>query len=286
MVITKYLILYNMKKFLLIVVFLFIACGAVMAQAQAFKYQAIARGSNGALMVNTTLNIRLTILGGSPTGTVDYQETQSVTTDAYGLFSMEVGSGTPTSGTYAGINWGLNQKYIETEINLGAGYIVMGTSKLLSVPYAIYAFNPGGPKGTTGATGATGAQGIQGITGAMGATGINGTTGANGTNGTNGVTGATGAAGTNGTNGITGATGATGSQGIIGANGATGANRRTRHYRYYRPNWCNRIARHSGYNRRYRSNGCTRHYRGQWRYWCARYSGCNRRYRSNGCTRY
>ena len=69
-----------MKKVLLtIIVSLFITCGTVMAQSQAFKYQAVARGSNGALLVNTQLGVRLSILAGSATGTVEYQETQTST---------------------------------------------------------------------------------------------------------------------------------------------------------------------------------------------------------------
>jgi hypothetical protein len=161
-----------MKKLLLLLMLSFFAIsGRVMAQSQAFKYQAIVRGSNGALLTNKQINIRLSILSGSPTGAIEYQETQTVTTDAYGLFAIEVGSGDVTQGSYAGIKWAAGQIYIQTEVDLGSGYVLLGASKLLSVPYAIYSFNPGGAKG---ATGATGAQGLQGVTGAEGPQGIQG----------------------------------------------------------------------------------------------------------------
>jgi hypothetical protein len=225
-----------MKKHLLfLIVFVLLAGGSAMAQSQAFKYQAVARGQNGALLTNTALTIRLSILTGSASGSVEYQETQSVTTDAYGLFAIEVGSGTPTSGTYANINWAANQKYIETEVNLGSGFVVMGTSKLLSVPYAIYAFNatagskgvtgatgPQGPAGANGTNGAPGAQGLPGPVGPVGPMGAQGIAGANGTNGATGPTGAQGIQGVAGLQGNTGATGAVGPQGFTGNTGAQG----------------------------------------------------------------
>ncbi|WP_295654261.1 hypothetical protein [uncultured Mucilaginibacter sp.] len=152
------------KKLLILLISVFALCGTAMAQSTAFKYQAIARSVNGGLLTNTPLNIRLSIRTGTPGGTVEYQETQSTTTDQFGLFSIEVGSGTPTVGTFANVNWTSAQKYIQTEVDLGSGYVVMGVSKLLSVPYAIFSFNPGNP-GKTGATGANGATGATGATG-------------------------------------------------------------------------------------------------------------------------
>jgi hypothetical protein len=125
-----------MKKilFLLVVAFLAITTTA-LAQPKAFKYQAVARGSNGALLVNTSVTVRISIRTGSATGTIEYQETQSVTTNQYGLFAIDFGSGTPTINTFAAINWSsAAQKYMQTEVNLGAGFIDLGASKLLSVP--------------------------------------------------------------------------------------------------------------------------------------------------------
>ncbi len=104
----------------------------------------------------------------------------------------------------------------------------MGTSQLISVPYALFAANS--PQGSTGATGAQGPQGPtgpggtgpQGPVGAQGLQGVPGAVGATGPAGTNGVTGATGAAGATGAQGPTGPTGAVGATGNDGAIGATG----------------------------------------------------------------
>ena len=175
-----------MKKLLLLLTLSFFAISeTVMAQSQTFKYQAIVRGSNGALLTNKQINIRLSILSGSATGAIEYQETQTVITDAYGLFSIEVGGGDVTQGSYSGIKWATSQKYIQTEVDLGSGYVLLGASKLLSVPYAIYAFNPGGAKGATGPTGPQGIQGPQGVQGIQGIPGSQGIQGQPGPRGSN-----------------------------------------------------------------------------------------------------
>ena len=215
----------------------------------AIPYQAAARNSSGNLIASQNISLRFTLHDGTSTGSVVYQETQSVTTNVLGLFSVNIGQGIPVSGNFTTINWGSGAKFTQVEMDAAGGnsYIDMGTQQMMSVPYALYAAhsNDAGPAGATGATGANGtdgtngAQGIQGIAGATGAngtngligvTGANGIDGTNGTNGTNGaqgpigLTGATGANGTNGTNGLIGATGEQGTQGLTGATGTNGTN--------------------------------------------------------------
>jgi hypothetical protein len=220
-----------MKKHLL--TFLLVVLGITLyAQApQKFNYQAIARDNAGSEIAGQAVGIRISILDGGPSGTLVYQETQTKTTNNYGLFTLSIGSGTVVSGTFASIAWGSGDKYIKTEIDPtgGTNYTVAGNSQLLSVPYALYANQaasgsqgPAGPAGPTGANGAAGAQGPAGPAGPTGAgvTGPQGPTGPGG--GATGPTGPTGAAGTNGTNGVAGPTGANGATGAAGATGVAG----------------------------------------------------------------
>jgi len=204
------------------------------AQApQAFKYQAVARNAVGNELINTAINVRASIRDISATGTILYQETFSVTTNMLGLFSINIGQGTIVTGLFTTIPWSTGSKYIQQEVDFGSGYQNMGTSELLSVPYALYSANGTtgpigltGPAGTNGATGAIGPIGLTGASGTNGATGATGLPGTNGTNGTNGATGAIGPiglTGASGTNGATGATGLPGTNGTNGTNGATGA---------------------------------------------------------------
>lgn len=153
------------------------------AQApQAFPYQAVARDNAGNLLSNQAIALRFSILNTSSTGTVVYQEKQNVTTNSLGLFNVNIGQGTVLSGTFSTINWGSGSKFIKVELDPAGGntFTVMGTTQLLSVPYAMYANVPG----VAGPQGPQGIQGIQGVTGATGAQGPAGTNGTNGTNGT------------------------------------------------------------------------------------------------------
>ncbi len=93
-------------------------------------------------MVTTTVTVRATILDGSPTPSVAvYQETHTTTSNQFGLINLEIGKGVVVSGTFSAIAWGSGNKWIEIEADFGggAGYISMGTSQLLSVPYALNA---------------------------------------------------------------------------------------------------------------------------------------------------
>ncbi len=213
-----------MQKYTLaLAAFLVFIATAVQAQIpQKINYQAVVRNVSGQpLAVGSTIAVRFQIHELSPTGAVVFQETDSAVTNQFGLIALFIGS----NGNLSGVNWGSGAKYLQVEVDINGGlnFTDMGTSQLLSVPYALYAANAGG--GTTGATGAQGAtgpagtNGTNGATGATGPAGINGVTGATGTNGTNGVTGATGA---DGNTGATGLTGATGSNGVTGTTGATG----------------------------------------------------------------
>lgn len=130
-----------MKKLILT---LSIACvvATVMAQApQKFSYQGVARDNAGNTLVNQNIGLQLTIHRGSPTGLIEYRETQASTTNAFGLFNIQVGGGTVVQGEMLTINWGGDDHYLQVEMDAtgGTSYQDMGTSQLLSVPYALYA---------------------------------------------------------------------------------------------------------------------------------------------------
>ncbi len=241
-----------MKKIYSILAGLLLTASVWAQSPQKMSYQAVIRNSSSALITSTLVGMKISILQGSTIGAVAYSETQSPSTNANGLVSLEIGTGTVVTGTFSSINWATGPYFIKTETDPigGTNYTISGTNELMSVPYALFSANGTGATGATGLTGAagsngtngaigatglsgntgaTGAQGIQGLTGstgavgATGAQGIQGLTGAVGTNGAQGATGLTGSAGSNGTNGINGSIGATGATGLTGADGATGA---------------------------------------------------------------
>jgi len=181
--------------------------GVLWAQApQGISYQAIVRNNNNLPLADTTVSIKINILQNAPTGTSVYSEVHTPTTDGLGVISIRVGQGTPVSGTFIAINWDAGPYYINTQVDFGVGYRDMGTSRMMSVPYALYAENSGNP-GNTGPTGATGARGATGPAGPTGPTGNIGETGVPGNTGDTGPTGPVGMTGATGNTGPAGATG-------------------------------------------------------------------------------
>ena len=106
---------------------------------QGFNYQATVRNSAGALIVNQIVLVKFNILQNTANGAIVYSENQSTNTDDLGHINLVVGQGTATTGTFSTINWGSGSYYLEIELNIGSGYVAMGTTQLLSVPYALYA---------------------------------------------------------------------------------------------------------------------------------------------------
>lgn len=130
-----------MKKNYLITLLLF-PFAVLFAQApQKMSYQSVIRKADGALLTNTLVNIRISILQGSDSGNATYVETQTATTNANGLATIAIGGGTHVTGTFAGVDWGTGTYFIKTETDPtgGTNYSISGTTQLLSVPYALYA---------------------------------------------------------------------------------------------------------------------------------------------------
>ncbi len=220
-----------MKKILLSLVAIATISLSYFGQApEGFKYQAVVRDAGGLILNNQAVGMRLTVQQGSIGGTAVYTETFSTTTNAYGLVNLEIGTGT-TTDDFTTIDWSNGPYFMETAVDFlgGMTWVVMGTSQLMSVPYALYAKTSGngaGPQGPAGPAGADGTNGTDGLAGADGATGPQGPAGpagADGTNGTDGLAGADGATGPQGPIGNDGPIGATGPQGPIGNDGAVGS---------------------------------------------------------------
>jgi uncharacterized protein (TIGR02145 family) len=103
---------------------------------QSMSYQAVIRDADNNLVANHVVGMRVSILQGSATGAVVYVETQTPSTNANGLISIEIGGGTG----FDAIDWANGPYFIksETDATGGTNYTISGTSQLLSVPYALY----------------------------------------------------------------------------------------------------------------------------------------------------
>lgn len=130
-----------MKKVLTVVFALLFAAIIYSQPPQKMSYQAVIRNSNGQLVTSNAVGLKISILQGSDSGTLVYTETQTPLTNENGLISIEIG-GQPG---FDAIDWSAGQYFIKTETDPtgGTNYTIEGVSRLLSVPYALYAKTAG-----------------------------------------------------------------------------------------------------------------------------------------------
>jgi uncharacterized protein (TIGR02145 family) len=108
---------------------------------QAIGFQMVVRDNAGKLIAKKVVGVRISILQGNINGSAVYQETFSRNTNSNGFLFFPVGQGTVVSGSFAAINWANGPFFIKSEIDPagGANYNIIGTTQLLSVPYAFTA---------------------------------------------------------------------------------------------------------------------------------------------------
>ncbi len=147
----------NIFRTFFILCSLFFALNTAAQAPQKMSYQAVIRNASNALIANTAVGIKISVLQTSGAGTAVYVERQTPTTHANGLASIEIGGGTLISGNFGTINWANGPYFIKTETDPtgGTSYTISGTSQLLSVPYALFAANTGSAN-TWGLTGNAG----------------------------------------------------------------------------------------------------------------------------------
>jgi hypothetical protein len=136
------LLIKSVQKMMMAAVMLFVISQQLVAQSPpAFSYQAVIRDNAGEFLSNQTVGIRISIHTATTTGTIVYQETHQVTTNLVGLINLSIGLGSPTIGTFSTISWssGLMFLQVEADETGGTNYITLGTTQLVSVPYALYA---------------------------------------------------------------------------------------------------------------------------------------------------
>jgi hypothetical protein len=135
-----------MKKTILSLLILPLYFISVNAQVnKGINFQGVARNSNGIILANKIVTLRLSIKTDSANGVIEYQEIKSITTNTIGLFSVVVGSKQDRNiisiGNFENINWSNTEKFLQVEVDLtGELYFSsIGIQKINYVPYAFYA---------------------------------------------------------------------------------------------------------------------------------------------------
>ncbi len=112
---------------------------------QKISYQSVIRNASNVLISNTAVGMKVSLLQGGSNGVSVYSETHTPTTNANGLVSLAIGTGAVVEGVFADVDWSTGSYFVKTEIDPlgGVNYTLIGTSELLSVPFALHAKTAG-----------------------------------------------------------------------------------------------------------------------------------------------
>ena len=111
------------------------------------NYQGAATDVNGDELTNQNITIRASVLSTTANGNLEWEETHSATTDQFGLFNVVIGQGTNTTNgaiaSFDDMDWGSGNHFLKIEMDAtgGTNYAMIGTTQMMSVPYALYAEN-------------------------------------------------------------------------------------------------------------------------------------------------
>lgn len=133
-----------MKKRMIALLLLLGLSSFLFAQTpHSFKYQAVARDGDGAVLTDQMISLKVQILKGSTDGAAVYVETHTTLTNPFGLVNLEIGRGAAQTGQFSAIEWGVDDYFLRLDMDAsgGANYQLMRVAQLLSVPYALFAHN-------------------------------------------------------------------------------------------------------------------------------------------------
>jgi uncharacterized protein (TIGR02145 family) len=116
------------------------AAGTVAGVPGLINYQGSALDSAGKPMKNQTISLKLSVLDSSSSGAAVYVESHTAATNGSGHFAIQIGGGTALLGTFDSVGWANGRnKYLKTELSQNGTWVSLGTSQLVSVPYALHA---------------------------------------------------------------------------------------------------------------------------------------------------
>ena len=130
-----------MKRLITILTILGLSIATMAQVPQKISYQALIRDAENEIVANRVITLQIQLV--TANGDAVYGETHQTATNANGVVSVAIGTGT-TTDDFSQIDWSKGEFYLQTTIDLGAGEkLITGNSPLLSVPYALYAEKAG-----------------------------------------------------------------------------------------------------------------------------------------------
>ena len=173
-----------------IFLFLLFVSSLGFSQSSGITYQAVIYNPNGeelpgidnpyAPLINQDICLQFGIVDADRN--VEYQEEVQVTTDAFGMVNLLIGTNTQTGGyaaDFAGIEWSADAKFLKVDLDIKGNctdFEELSNQPFTYVPFAYYSPasdvpGPEGPPGPAGAQGPAGANGQDGVVGATGPSG-------------------------------------------------------------------------------------------------------------------
>jgi hypothetical protein len=135
---------YLIGAYILLIFIVIIPSTITLGQVpQGFNYQAVLRNGSGEIRENENVTVKIDLLQGHEEGDLIFNESHITQTNSFGLVNLVVGSQNP--GDFVQLDWSDGPFFIRISVE---GQ-VMGTSQLMSVPFAMYAAS-GGTQGETG----------------------------------------------------------------------------------------------------------------------------------------
>ena len=107
-----------MKTYMLVILLVCSALSVFSQAPQKIPYQAVVRNLDGSILPNENVSFIFTIKKSSAQGEVVYQENQTALTNAQGLFSVQIGAGSTSTGSVENIAWGEDIYFLQIQRNV------------------------------------------------------------------------------------------------------------------------------------------------------------------------
>ena len=133
------------KLFLSMLLVMMVAVSYAQNSGLGFNYQAVVRKTDGTLLANADVNLRISLYPGQSATAPTWVETHKVNTDYSGSFGITVGKGTRESSSvaanYKDINFAAVYYWMKVEIQENSSYREVSFAQLPSSPYSEVAHN-------------------------------------------------------------------------------------------------------------------------------------------------
>lgn len=157
--------------------------------SKSFNFQSILLTDENTPIISRDIEMRASLLNSA--GETVYGEAHRTATSEIGYFTIDIGKGAASTGSFDDIDWGADSYFLKIDLVEGDEIKQLGEIELLSVPYALLAHyaedvefeGPMGPQGEPGDQGPKGDQGAIGPCGPQGPLGPKGPQGEAGENG-------------------------------------------------------------------------------------------------------